>query len=388
MPTIARNITSEILAMAKSYPVITLTGPRQSGKTTLTRMLFPQKPYVSMENPDERALAESDPRHFLERFKDGAIIDEVQRTPFLLSYIQEIVDMRPTEKALFILTGSHQLALYESISQSLSGRTAVLKLLPLSIDELSEFTPNFSCDDYLFHGMYPRIYADQIDPTKFYRDYLATYVERDVRQMINVKDLKLFQNFLKLCAGRVGQPVNTNNLSNEVGVSHTTIVNWLSILEASFVIFRLSPYFENFGKRVTKTQKIYFTDVGLARYLLDIHTKEQLTRDPLRGNLFENFVIIELVKHQINKGIEPNFYFYRDSNDNEIDCLYRQGHQIVAIEIKVAQTFTFGFLKNIQNFKQVSGDRFKKGYVIYTGMQEQQIGEDDLLNFRHLSRVF
>lgn len=206
-----------------------------------------------------------------------------------------------------------------------------MKLLPLSIDELAEITPNFSCDDYLFHGMYPRIYANQIDPTKFYRDYVATYVERDVRQMINVKDLKLFQNFLKLCAGRVGQPVNTNSLSNEAGVSHTTIVNWLSILEASFIIFRLPPYFENFGKRVTKTQKIYFTDVGLARYLLDIHTKEQLARDPLLGNLFENFVIIELVKHQINKGIGPNFYFYRDSNNNEIDCLYRQEHQIVAI---------------------------------------------------------
>lgn len=388
MRPIQRHISSEILDMAKSYPIVTLTGPRQSGKTTLTRLLFPHKPYISMGNPDERALAELDPRHFLERINNGAIIDEIQRTPFLLSYLQEIVDRRPQEKGLFILTGSHQPSLHEAISQSLSGRTAVLKLLPLSIDELTSFTANFSCDDYLFQGMYPRLYADNIDSTKFYRDYVATYVERDVRQIINVKDLKVFQNFLKLCAGRVGQPINLHNLSNEVGVSHSTITNWLSILEASFVIFRLSPYFENFGKRVIKTQKLYFTDVGLARYLLDIHTKEQLARDPLRGNLFENFIISELLKHQMNKGIEPNFYFFQDSNKNEVDCLYRLGSQFIAIEIKVAQTFTSGFLKGIKSFEETVGNRFKKGFLIYTGQQEQSIGTCNLLNFRHITNVF
>lgn len=383
---IRRDIEKEILEMYKSYPIVTLTGPRQSGKTTVLRMLFPNKPYVSMENPDERLLAENDPRRFFERFKEGAIIDEIQRTPFLLSYLQEIVDNQPKKKGLFILTGSHQLALQEGISQSLAGRTAILKLFPFSLHELKSI--GFSIDEYLFHGMYPRIHAENIDSTKFYRDYVANYVERDVRQMINVKDLTVFQKFLKLCAGRIGQLLNVHSLSNDVGVSHATITNWLSILEASFIIFRLPPYFENFGKRVIKMPKFYFTDVGLARYLLDILTIEQLKRDPLRGHLFENFVIMECIKHQLNRGIEPHFYFYRDSNQNEVDCLFRAGSQIIAVEIKSAQTFTKSFLLGLRNFEKVAQKKFGKGFVIYTGTQEQRIGDYELLNFTNFDHVF
>jgi len=379
-----RDIEDEIMEMAKSYPIVTLLGPRQSGKTTVLKMLFPNKPYVSMENPDERLLAEQDPRRFLDRFQTGAVIDEVQRVPFLLSYLQDIVDRRPKEKGLFILTGSHQLSLHEAISQSLAGRTALLTLFPLSLHELK----GFSVNDYLFHGMYPRIHAEQIDSTKFYRDYIANYVERDVRQMINVKDLILFQKFLKLCAGRVGQLLNIQSLTNEVGVSHTTINNWLSILEASFIIFRLPPYFDNFGKRLIKMPKIYFTDTGLARYLLDILTIEQLERDPLRGNLFENFVIMECIKHQLNRGIEPRFYFYRDSNQNEVDCLYRKGSKIVAIEVKSAQTFSSHFLLGLSHFQKIAKEKFDKGFVVYTGSQEQDIGEYTLINFLNIAHVF
>lgn len=275
MDLLDRDLTHELHQMALSYPVITLLGPRQSGKTTMVRKLFPHKPYVSLENPDERALAESDPRAFLERFPQGAILDEIQRQPQLLSYIQGIVDEKET-LGLFILTGSYQLELHESITQSLAGRTAILKLLPFTIAELSAYNVQLTLDDYLLHGMYPRIYKNNLNPNKFYRDYVQTYVERDVRKMINIKDLSLFQNFLKLCAGRIGQIFNAQHISNELGISYHTVNNWLSILEASFLVFRLQPYFENFGKRIIKSSKLYFTDVGLATYLLDISTTEQV----------------------------------------------------------------------------------------------------------------
>ncbi len=387
MNPIKRHISNEILEMAKSYPIVTLTGPRQSGKTTLAKALFPQKIYVSLEDPDERAFAESDPRGFLARFADEAIIDEVQRFPPLLSYLQGIVD-ECSEKGLFILTGSHQWALHEAISQSLAGRSAILKLLPCSLGELFPAQKDFTVYEYLFHGMYPRIYADQINSTKFYRDYVATYVERDVRQMINIKDLNLFQNFLKLCAGRIGQLLNTKSLANDLGISHSTVMNWLSVLEASFVIYRLTPYFENFGKRLIKSPKLYFSDTGLARYLLDILDIRQLPRDPLRGHLFENFVVNECIKQRLNVGIMPNFYFYRDSNQNEVDLLYREGSKLVAIEIKSGQTFQSAFIKSLKGFQKITGERFSRGFLVYSGHQEQKIEDYQLLNFKHVERIF
>lgn len=386
MDILKREIALEMLEMSKSYPVVTLLGPRQSGKTTLSKALFPQKPYVTLEDLDERSFAEKDPRGFLARFSEGAIFDEIQRVPALLSYIQGVVD-RVDKKGFFILTGSHQLALHESVSQSLAGRTAILKLLPFDINEVASITQQFSLDEYLYHGMYPRIYKDNLQPTKFYRDYVQTYLERDVRQMINVKDLGLFQQFLKLCAGRTGQIFNSNNLSNELGVSYHTVSNWLSILEASFVIFRLQPYFENFGKRIIKSPKIYFTDVGLATYLLDITNKEQISRDPLRGSLVENLIVSEFIKNRLNKGLEPNFYFYRDSNQNEIDLIFKEGNNLTPIEIKASQTFNPQFLKGLDYFKALTKERCKRGILIYGGEQEQRLRDFFIYNFRHVGQA-
>ncbi len=386
MHIVTRDLEQEIVAMAESYPVVTLLGPRQSGKTTVVKKVFPQKPYITLEDSDERSFADSDPRGFLERFPNGAILDEIQRLPNLLSFLQGIVDQTET-KGLFILTGSHQLSLHESISQSLAGRTAVLKLLPFNIHELSKADKVLSLHDYIFHGMYPRIYKDNLNPTKFYRDYVQTYVERDVRQMVNVKDLTLFQHFLKLCAGRVGQVLNTHSLSNDLGISYHTVSNWLSILEASFLIFRLAPYFENFGKRVIKSPKLYFTDTGLVSYLLDITSTQQIARDPLLGSLVENLVISEFIKYRLNGGFQPSCYFYRDSNQHEVDLLFKTGRQLIPIEVKASQTFHQQFLKNLEYFKHLAPDRCTQGFLIYAGEQEQRIGDFHVFNFRHIAQM-
>ena len=372
--------------MANAYPIVTVLGPRQSGKTTLVRRLFSHKPYVSLENPDDRQFAEQDPRGFLETYPDGAILDEIQRLPILLSYLQGIVDNQST-KGLFILTGTHQHELHESVSQSLAGRTAILTLLPLCLSELPIELQNQELDYYLYHGMYPRIYRDKLEPTKFYRNYLQTYIERDVRKMVNIKDLSLFQRFIKLCASRVGQLFNASNISNELGVSSNTVQHWLSILEASFVVYRLQPYFENFGKRMIKSPKLYFTDVGLATYCLDIHKQEQLARDPLRGNLVENFVMSEFIKQRTNRGLEFNGYFYRDSNDREVDLLIKSGNQLIPIEIKSSKTFHPDFLKGLHYFKDIAKDRFTKGFLIYAGEREQRIQDFFVTQFRHIKKI-
>lgn len=387
MKLIRRDIEPELLNMFNSYPVVTIIGPRQSGKTTLVKSLFSSKPYVSLENIDERRLAESDPRSFLARYPQGAVFDEIQRLPELLSYIQGIVDEKNLN-SMFILTGSHQLKLQESISQSLAGRTAMLKLLPFAISELQNNKFNFSLDEYVFYGMYPRIFKENIDPTKYYRDYIQTYVERDVRQIVNIKDLNMFQNFLKLCAGRIGQVFNSHNLSNELGITHNTVRNWISVLEASFLVFRLQPYYENFGKRIVKAPKLYFTDVGLASYLLDITNADQISRDPLRGNLVENLVILECIKHQLNQGLEPSFYYYRDSNNNEVDMIYKKGYELIPIEIKSSRTFTSEFLKGLQYFKNITKERCTRGYLIYAGEQEQDISFFKLISYLNVYKVF
>ncbi len=385
MRLLIRTLEKELQDMAHAYPVVTVIGPRQSGKTTLCRQTFPDKPYTSLEDPDERQFAESDPRGFLARFPEGAILDEIQRLPLLLSYIQGIVD-RSTKKGIYILTGSHQLALHESISQSLAGRTALLKLLPLSIEELGQVSFS-SLNHYVLNGMYPRIYHDKINPSKFYRDYVQTYVERDVRQMIHIRDLSLFQAFLKLCAGRVGQLFNSHSLGNELGISYHTVQNWISILESSFLVFRLRPYFENFGKRVLKSPKLYFTDTGLAAWLLDIHSVAQLERDPLRGSLCENFIVAEFLKNRLNRGIEPSFYFYRDSNQREVDLIYKTGNKLFPVEIKASQTFNRCFLDSLQYFKQLTADRCPGGALMYAGEQEQQTGDVRVFNFHHVSEA-
>jgi predicted AAA+ superfamily ATPase len=245
-----------------------------------------------------------------------------------------------------------------------------------------------SLDDYLYQGMYPRIYKNHINPTKFYRDYLQTYVERDVRKMVNVKDLSLFQHFLKLCAGRIGQIFNAHSFSNELGVSQHTVKNWLSILEASFLVFRLQPYFENFGKRLIKSPKLYFTDVGLAAYLLDIVSVGQIVRDPLRGNLVENLIVSECMKNRLNKGIEPSLYYYRDSNQHEVDLLLKTGNALIPIEIKSSQTFNADFLKGLKYFHQLIGSRCPVGFLVYAGAQEQRVDNFYVYHYKNINQIF
>ena len=388
MKFITRNIDYECREMASKYPVVTILGPRQSGKTTLVKELFPEKPYISLEDPDSTALAKEDPRGFLARFKTGCIIDEIQRQPELLSYIQGVVDHTEVN-GMFILTGSHQLALSQHVAQSLAGRTAILKLLPLSLAEL-QAAPEFnltSVDEHIFTGGFPRIYKNQIPPHKFFRDYISTYIERDVRQIINIKDLSLFQKFLTLCAGRIGQVFNSVSFANDLGVSHHTVQNWLSILEASFIIFKIKPYHENFGKRIIKSPKLYFTDLGLACYLLDISKSEQIFRDPLRGALFENLIILEVLKNRLNMGIEPNLYYYRDNNGHEVDLILKSANKFLPIEIKSSATFNSSFTKELKYFSDLTEGRTSKGYIVYAGEQEQNVGDFELINFNNLAKV-
>jgi predicted AAA+ superfamily ATPase len=381
-----RFITKELKTLAKQYPVVTVMGPRQAGKTTLVREVFPKKVYVNLESPDIRTFAETDPKGFLAQYPKGAILDEVQRVPQILSYIQVEVD-EIKQVGRFILTGSHQLALHEAITQSLAGRTALLTLLPMSISELMKEGIDQSLDQFLIRGALPRIYADNLDPTRAYRNYLQTYVERDVRQIHNVKDLKTFQNFLKLCAGRIGSVLNKESLGNDLGISGNTVHQWLSILEASFIIYQLQPYFENFGKRAIKSPKLYFTDVGLATYLLGIENIEQVQRDPLRGFLVENLVVLELMKARLNQGLDPQLFFYRDNHKNEVDVIFKQSSQLIPIEIKAAQTFSSSFLKGVSFYQNLAGERAKKGFIIYAGEHEQRMGSVEVLNFKNTSTI-
>lgn len=381
-----RLIAKELKDSAKKYPVVTLIGPRQSGKTTLVRIAFPKKPYVNLEAPDTREMAEVDPRGFLQLFPKGAILDEIQRVPSLLSYIQVMVDETAT-KGLFILTGSHQLQLHAAISQSLAGRTSILTLLPLSLVELEIAKIDQTLDETLLYGGYPRIFHDKLDPTKAYRNYFQTYIERDVRQLINVRDLLQFQKFIRLCAGRIGQLLNLESLGNEVGLTSHTVKHWISLLEASYVLFRLPPYFENFGKRLIKSNKLYFTDVGLASYLLGIENVNQMKRDPLRGNLFENLMVIELLKGRLNQGLEPGLYFFRDAHGNEVDLIYQKANELIGIEVKSSMTFTSEFLKNLRFFQKVAGKRNQSNFIIYTGEREQEIEGFSLINYKRAIQV-
>ena len=369
---INRNIEKELVKSTTEYPVVTILGPRQSGKTTLIQMTFPDKPYFSLEDPDVRVAAEADPRGFLGQMEEGALLDEVQRLPVLLSYIQGIAD-KARRPGQFILTGSHQPKLHEAISQSLAGRTAMLTLWPFSLSELRHYKSTWEPFDLIVRGCFPRLHEDGLEPRRFYNSYLQTYVERDVRALIQLRDLSQFQKFLTLLAGRVGQVVNLASLSNDVGVSSTTIRNWLSVLKASFVVFELPPFFENIGKRVIKSPKIYFTDVGLAAFLLGIHTEEQATRDPLRGNLYENLVISDIIKGALNKGIRPEIYFFRDSHGAEVDLLIREKGELMPVEIKSAQTFSADFLKGLEKFRALGLDRVAAATVLYGGEQQFQI---------------
>lgn len=381
-----RDIEKELADLASDYPVVTVIGPRQSGKTTLVQRGFPHKPYANLEALDTRQLALSDPRAFLEQYPQGAILDEIQRAPELLSYIQEKVDQRG-EKGLFILTGSHQLELHQAISQSLAGRTALLTLLPMSLRELEKAGFNLSLDAYLLQGGYPRIFKDHLDPTKAYRNYFQTYVERDLRQLIHVKDLSQFERFIQILAGRIGQILNMQQIGGEIGISSHTVKEWISILEASFIVVRLQPFFENFGKRVIQSPKLYFTDTGLAAYLLGIENEVQMSRDPLRGHLVENLVLLELMKGRLNQGLDPQLYYYRDAQKNEIDLIFKQGHELIPIEVKSARTYHPEFLKGLHFFQALVGSRAPKGYLVYAGEKEQAIQGIELIHYTHTAKI-
>ena len=372
MPLIDRTIEEYVQVLAGKYPVITITGPRQSGKTTLCRKAFDHKPYANLESPDVRQFAIDDPRGFLAQYPDGAIFDEIQRAPDLVSYLQPDVDEDPRE-GRFILTGSQQFEVTNTITQSLAGRTALIKLLPFSIAEIQSAFSLPDNDRLLYRGFYPRIWDKNLDPTQALSDYVQTYIERDLRQLATIKDLRLFQRFIQLCAGRIGQLLNLSNLANDTGISHTTARSWLSLLEASFIVFLLPPFYRNISKRLIKSPKMYFYDVGLAAFLLGIENAKQLSRDPLRGHLFENLIVAEAIKYRFNQGRRSNLYFYRDSKGNEVDLLVVSGPDLFPIEIKAGMTITRDYFKGLKHFAKLFPDHIPGGSgLIYGGADAQK----------------
>lgn len=384
MKIIKRQIAKELKSLSRQYPVVVITGPRQSGKTTLAKMCFPRLAYSTLEDPDTREVVLSDPRAFLKSLTNGAIIDEIQHAPKVLSYLQSAIDNHDI-KGKIILTGSSQFEVMKNVSQSLAGRAAILKLLPFSILETQSFKSE-PIPDLIVKGFYPRIYSEKQEPFKSYRNYFETYIQRDVRQFVNLKDTSLFRKFVKLCAGRIGQIFVASSIANDVGVSVTTVLSWISILEASFIVFMLESYYENIGKRLIKSPKIYFYDTGLAAYLLGIEQVEQLSRDPLRGGLFENLAIIELLKKRFNAGLDHNLYFYRDSNGNEVDVLYKKANAFKAFEIKSAETYSGDFSKGINVLQKVLKNRLESAYVVYAGKTEKEFNNIKLINIKNIAQ--
>lgn len=356
---------------ADAYPVVSVVGPRQSGKTTLVRATFPDKPYVTLEDPDTRAYAVEDPRGFLGDYRDGAVLDEVQRTPDLLSYLQGMVD-GDSRTGRFILTGSQHFLLMREVSQSLAGRTAILTLLPLSLSEIRATHGGMSSSQLLHRGFFPRLYERPLDPYAMLRDYFQTYVERDVRNLLRVHDLQTFETFVRLCAGRVGQLLNMTSLANDTGISPTTAREWLGLLEISFVLFRLTPYHANISKRLVKSPKLYFHDVGLAAYLSGVEEERHLGNHPLRGQLFENLIISDLLKRRFNRGRDSRLCFYRDSSGQEVDLLFPHGPDYVPIEIKAGQTISGDGFRGFRAFSLIRSDSGPPGILVYGGEEIQR----------------
>lgn len=388
MPLIDRTVETVVQELAGKYPVVTITGPRQSGKTTLCRKVFAHKPYANLEAPDVRQFATDDPRGFLAQYPDGAVFDEIQRVPDLVSYLQPLVD-EDRRDGLFILTGSQQFEVSNTINQSLAGRTALIKLLPFSIPEIRSSFSLPDIDRLLYHGFYPRLWDKALNPTQALGDYFQTYIERDLRQLVAIKDLNLFQRFIQLCAGRVGQLLNVSGLANDTGISHTTAGNWISLLEASYIVFLLQPYYGNISKRLVKSPKLYFYDVGLAAFLLGIENEKQLSRDPLRGSLFENMVITEALKYRYNRGRRSGFYFYRDSRGNEVDLLQVSGSVFFPIEIKAGMTITRDYFKGLKHFAKVFPDRTPGGGgLVYGGDETHKRTDVSISSIDYLNDLF
>lgn len=384
---IARKIAQKIEKLRTQYPVIALVGPRQSGKSTLSKMLFPTYVYVSLEDPDTRMFAETDPRGFLAQYTsgEGVIFDEIQRVPDLLSYIQGIVDAQQ-KQGFFVLTGSQNFLLHAAITQTLAGRVAICSLLPFSLEELAPVgLGTDSLEVMLFRGMYPRLFAHDRDPVDWYASYIATYVERDVRLIQNIQDLSLFQNFLALCAGRIGQLLNISSLANDCGVSVNTARAWLSLLEASFIIFLAQPHFKNFSKRLIKAPKIYFYDTGLACSLLRITSPEQVLTHYLRGGLFESFILAEMHKYFCNRGMRPPLYFWRDKAGHEVDVIVEYANRLVPVEIKAGRTIDSAYFDELRYWNGLAGTDGSENIVIYGGDDNQVRAAGRVVSWRSFS---
>lgn len=380
-----REIQLPAKGFLKSFKALAIVGPRQSGKTTLAKLLAPRKPYVSFENPDTRYLFESDPRGFLAAYAGGAVFDEAQYVPKLFNYLQQILDDSPVN-GRFILTGSNNFLLVEKISQSLAGRIVYTDLLPFSIKEISRIK-NFDCsaDNLIFNGGYPAIVYEGRKRLPWFQSYVRNYIERDVRLLKNITNYSLFQKFISLCAGRIGQQLNLTNLGNECGVDHKTIQSWIGVLEASFIIYLLPPYYKNFNKRIVKSPKLYFCDTGLACYLMGIQEKEQLRHHPFRGALFENMVVAEMLKTRYNKGLRSNLYYFRDNTGNEIDVLIDEGEKIIPVEIKSAETISPVFFRGLEFWEKLTDN--KKGYIVYGGKESNTIRNKRIIGWKEISKL-
>lgn len=385
MDEIKRLAETELNRCSTYFPVVTILGPRQSGKTTLVKSFFRDYAYINLEDPEYYDLAKNDINGFFETVKTPVIIDEVQRVPELLNKIQVLVDSKK-ENAQFILTGSFQQGLKSAISQSLAGRTAILNLLPFSIKEVQSANLDFSRDEFLYQGFMPRLYSENQPADLLYRSYYQTYVERDVQTLLNVKNKAAFEKFLHLIAGRIGQVVNYDSLANDAGISRTTVEQWISVLESSFIIFKLEPYYENYTKRLIKSPKLYFYEPGLAAYLLGIKNPGQVSRDPLVGNLFENMVILEVLKTQFNKGMEKSLFYFRDSKGFEIDLIIADGRQIIPVEIKSAATYNREFSKNLKKMCSFAHNAISPT-VVYSGDLEVVSDNIRYINFKNCGNL-
>lgn len=381
---IQREAEAEIRTLAMQFKAVAIVGPRQSGKTTLVRHIFGDKPYVNLENPDLRRYATDDPRGFLSDYPRGAVLDEVQRVPELFSYLQQILD-ESEDHGLFILTGSNNFLLQERISQSLSGRVGYLNLLPLALSEIKD--SRSTVNELMYKGGYPVLHSEVAEPAKWYPNYIRTYVERDVRLIKNISDLDTFERFLRLCAGRIGQLLNMSSLAVETGVDVKTIGAWLSVLETSFVLFRLQPYHQNYNKRIVKMPKLYFYDTGLAISLLGIENSAQLALNPFRGSLFENMIIVELLKKRYNAGKSHQLFFWRDNVGNEVDLLINKGNSLLPVEIKSGQTVTDDYFKGLLFWNKITATG--GGYIIYGGeLKQNRSNGIKVLSFRDLNELY
>ena len=376
-----RELKEELLRLSQQWSVISVTGPRQSGKTTLCKMAFPDYDYVNLEHLPTRSRVADDIDAFIKHHPNGIIFDEAQYLPELFSYIQVWADNDRARR--FVLSGSSDFLMMQNIMQSLAGRVAVVRLLSLSIKELGKEIYNYSTEELLFRGFFPGVWGDKKPSKDVYENYVSTYLQRDLRQIINVKDLQLFQHFLVLCAGRVGNEFNASALSNEIGVTSVTIKEWLRILETSYTVFRLLPYYSNIGKRLTKTPKIYFYDVGLACLLLGITEAKQIESHPLKGALFENMIVAEMLKQRFNMGNTNNLFFYRDKSQREVDIIQVEGNQLKAFEVKSAQRYDTSFYNNLKYIKELFGDQVVSTQVIYDGETNDFNPDNGIINYRN-----